>query len=51
MTGFHVRPRIIDIYSKTGFDSIPEDDLQTRFRWWGLYTQRKPGLTAPPTPR
>lgn len=42
--GLHVRPRIIDIYSKTGFDSIPEDDLQTRFRWWGLYTQRKPGL-------
>ena len=26
-----------------GFASITTDDLHGRFRWWGLYTQRKPG--------
>ena len=26
-------------YAETGFASIPEDDLNLRFRWWGLYTQ------------
>ena len=26
-----------------GFDSIDPADLRGRFRWWGLYTQRKPG--------
>ncbi len=39
-----VRDRIIETYSKEGFDSIPSDDLHGRFRWWGLYTQRKPGI-------
>ena len=40
----NVRARIIDTYSKQGFDSIPSDDLRGRFRWMGLYTQRKPGI-------
>lgn len=39
-----VRERIESIYAREGFDSIPGDDLHGRFRWWGLYTQRKPGI-------
>jgi sulfite reductase (ferredoxin) len=42
--GLNVRQRIIDIYSKYGFASISGDDLRGRVRWWGLYTQRKPGI-------
>ena len=42
--GLNVRERIETIYAKTGFDGIPTDDLHGRFRWWGLYTQRKPGI-------
>src|SRR6204780_5544317 len=42
--GLNVRQRIIDIYSKAGFDSIDPGDLRGRFRWMGLYTQRKPGI-------
>ncbi|EMY35265.1 sulfite reductase, beta subunit (hemoprotein) [Arthrobacter crystallopoietes BAB-32] len=42
--GLNVRERIETIYAKEGFDSIPSDDLHGRFRWWGLYTQRKPGI-------
>ena len=42
--GLNVERRIIDIYSKTGFDSIDPADLRGRFRWFGLYTQRKPGI-------
>src|SRR5688500_10994101 len=40
----NVRARIINIYSKRGFDSIDPADLGGRFRWMGLYTQRKPGI-------
>ncbi len=40
----NVRQRIVDLYSVQGFDSIPADDLRGRFRWMGLYTQRKPGI-------
>src|SRR5450631_2544258 len=40
----NVRARVEQIYSKQGFDSIPEEDLQGRLRWWGLYTQRKQGI-------
>ncbi len=39
----NVRARIIDVYSKQGFDSIAKDDLRGRFRWMGLYTQRTEG--------
>ena len=42
--GLNVRQRILDIYSKQGFDSIDPADLRGRFRWYGLYTQRRPGI-------
>ncbi|HEX2315891.1 MAG TPA: nitrite/sulfite reductase [Thermomonospora sp.] len=42
--GLNVRQRIIDVYSKAGFDSIDPADLRGRFRWYGLYTQRRPGI-------
>lgn len=42
--GLNVRERIEQIYATEGFDSIDPDDLHGRFRWWGLYTQRKPGI-------
>ncbi|NYE95478.1 sulfite reductase (ferredoxin) [Psychromicrobium silvestre] len=42
--GLNVRARIEQIYSREGFDSIDGTDLHGRFRWWGLYTQRKPGI-------
>lgn len=39
-----MRERIEQVYSKRGFDSIEKTDLHGRFRWWGLYTQRRPGI-------
>lgn len=42
--GLNVRARIIDTYSKEGFSSIWPDDLRSRMRWWGLYTQRRQGV-------
>ncbi|WP_299445156.1 nitrite/sulfite reductase [uncultured Phycicoccus sp.] len=42
--GLAVRQRIEQVYSKQGFASIPPHDLSGRFRWWGLYTQRRPGI-------
>ncbi|MBW4094159.1 MAG: nitrite/sulfite reductase [Acidobacteria bacterium] len=42
--GLSVRARIESIYARDGFDSIDPTDLHGRFRWWGLYTQRKPGI-------
>ncbi|BBX08740.1 nitrite/sulfite reductase [Mycolicibacterium aichiense] len=39
----NVRDRIENIYAKQGFASIDKTDLRGRMRWWGLYTQRKPG--------
>lgn len=42
--GLSVRHRIETIYAHEGFDSISDDDLHGRFRWWGLYTQRKQGI-------
>ncbi len=44
--GLNVRERIEKIYSKQGFRSIAPPDLRSRFRWWGLYTQRKQGTPA-----
>jgi sulfite reductase (ferredoxin) len=44
--GLNVRDRIINIYSKQGFDSIDPADLRGRFRWFGLYTQRKQGISG-----
>ena len=40
----NVRARIEGIYAHRGFESIDPGDLRGRFRWWGLYTQRKPGI-------
>ncbi|WUD21109.1 nitrite/sulfite reductase [Lentzea sp. NBC_00516] len=40
----NVRTRIENIYAHGGFDSIDPADLRGRFRWYGLYTQRKPGI-------
>ncbi|MFZ2502241.1 MAG: nitrite/sulfite reductase [Nocardioides sp.] len=40
----NVRARIETIYAHRGFAAIDPADLRGRFRWWGLYTQRKPGL-------
>ena len=40
----NVRARIENIYAHGGFASIDPSDLRNRFRWWGLYTQRKPGI-------
>lgn len=39
-----VRERIEREYAVGGFDSIDPDDLHGRFRWMGLYTQRRPGI-------
>jgi sulfite reductase (ferredoxin) len=40
----NVRARIENIYAPGGFASIDPADLRGRFRWFGLYTQRKPGI-------
>ncbi|HEV7711197.1 MAG TPA: nitrite/sulfite reductase [Asanoa sp.] len=40
----NVRARIENIYAHGGFASIDPADLRGRFRWWGLYTQRKAGI-------
>jgi sulfite reductase (ferredoxin) len=42
--GLNVRRRIIDIYQHTGFAGIDPADLRSRMRWYGLYTQRAPGI-------
>ncbi|MEE4542561.1 nitrite/sulfite reductase [Streptomyces sp. V4-01] len=42
--GLNVRTRIETIYAHRGFDSIDGADLRGRMRWWGLYTQRRPGV-------
>ena len=42
--GLNVRARIENVYSRNGFASIDPSDLRGRMRWWGLYTQRRPGI-------
>src|SRR4051812_20362283 len=44
--GLNVRQRIESIYSVRGFSSIDPADLRGRMRWWGLYTQRRPGISG-----
>jgi sulfite reductase (ferredoxin) len=44
--GLNVRDRIVNIYAKRGFDSIDPADLRGRFRWFGLYTQRRQGISG-----
>ncbi|HVG39124.1 MAG TPA: hypothetical protein VM870_07550, partial [Pyrinomonadaceae bacterium] len=31
---------LVGLYARDGFASIPEEDLDVRLRWYGLYTQR-----------
>jgi sulfite reductase (ferredoxin) len=40
----NVRARVEGIYQYTGFDGIDPNDLRGRFRWLGLYTQRRQGI-------
>jgi len=40
----NVRARVENIYAHRGFASIDPVDLRGRLRWWGLYTQRAPGI-------
>ncbi|EID52946.1 nitrite/sulfite reductase [Saccharomonospora xinjiangensis] len=40
----NVRARIENVYARRGFDTIDPADLRGRFRWYGLYTQRKAGI-------
>jgi sulfite reductase (ferredoxin) len=42
--GLNVRERILGRYAAEGFAAIDPDDLRGRLRWWGLYTQRRPGI-------
>ena len=42
--GLDVRDRILNTYARHGFASIDPSDLRGRFRWYGLYTQRRPGI-------
>jgi sulfite reductase (ferredoxin) len=44
--GLNVRDRIVNVYAKRGFDSIDPADLRGRFRWFGLYTQRRQGISG-----
>lgn len=47
--GLSVIQRIREVYSKEGFDSIPAEDLAPRFKWVGMYTQRKQNLSGDKT--
>lgn len=38
--GLNVRARIEGVYAQKGFGAIWPSDLRSRFRWYGLYTQR-----------
>jgi len=40
----NVRRRIVERYQYTGFAGIDPSDLRGRFRWMGLYTQRRQGI-------
>jgi sulfite reductase (ferredoxin) len=42
--GLNVRERVEQRYARAGFPSIDPADLRGRFRWWGLYTQRRAGI-------
>jgi sulfite reductase (ferredoxin) len=42
--GLNVRRRIEEVYSRTGIAGVDLTDRRSRFRWWGMYTQRRPGI-------
>jgi sulfite reductase (ferredoxin) len=47
--GLAVADRVREIYSKQGFDSIPAEDLAPRFKWIGMYTQRRQDMDGEQT--
>jgi sulfite reductase (ferredoxin) len=47
--GIAVADRVRNIYSKQGFDSIPAEDLAPRFKWIGMYTQRRQDMDGEQT--
>jgi sulfite reductase (ferredoxin) len=47
--GLAVADRVREIYSKQGFDSIPPEDLAPRFKWIGMYTQRRQDMDGEQT--
>lgn len=47
--GLAVADRVRTIYSKEGFDSIPAEDLAPRFKWIGMYTQRRQDMDGEQT--
>jgi sulfite reductase (ferredoxin) len=49
--GLLVRQRILEKYQYTGFGGIEPGDLRGRLRWYGLYTQRRPGIPGGDTAR
>src|SRR3954452_24069321 len=38
--GLDCLEELLGLYAREGFNSIAEDDLNVRLRWYGLYTQR-----------
>lgn len=44
--GLNVRRRIEEVYAPNPGGPIDPLDRNVRFRWWGLYTQRAPGIKA-----
>lgn len=44
--GLNVRARVEAKYAKEGFRSIDKADLRQRMKWWGLYTQRRQGVSG-----
>lgn len=47
--GLAVADRVREIYAKEGFDSIPPEDLAPRFKWVGMYTQRRQDMDGEQT--
>lgn len=47
--GLAVADRVREIYAKEGFDSIPPEDLAPRFKWIGMYTQRRQDMDGEQT--
>ena len=41
--GLDVLSPILHTYAREGIGSVPDADLNNRFKWYGLYTQRPPG--------
>jgi sulfite reductase (ferredoxin) len=44
-----IRELVEQVYAREGIDAIPLEDLTERFKWWGLYTQRRQDAPATET--